>query len=58
MDGHAVTRTAFKRPVVCSLWGAGVTLEWQVDRHLTLTQEYGHCFAGPFFERRKHSARI
>ena len=28
----------------------GVTLEWQVDRHLTLTLEYGHFFAGPFLE--------
>jgi Alginate export len=27
-----------------------VTLEWQVDRHLTLTLEYGHFFAGPFLE--------
>jgi hypothetical protein len=28
----------------------GVMLEWQVDRHLTLTLEYGHFFAGPFLE--------
>jgi hypothetical protein len=28
----------------------GVTLEWQVDRHLTLTLEYGHFFAGPFLQ--------
>ena len=28
----------------------GVTLEWGVDRHLTLTLEYGHCFAGPLLE--------
>jgi hypothetical protein len=28
----------------------GVTLDWLIDRHLTLTLEYGHCFAGPFLE--------
>jgi hypothetical protein len=50
MGGQTATWTARKGPVVCSRWVAGVTLEWQVDRHLTLTLEYGHCFAGPFLE--------
>jgi hypothetical protein len=50
MDSHTATWTARKSPVVCSLRVAGATLEWQVDRHLTLTLEYGHFFAGPFLE--------
>jgi hypothetical protein len=50
MDGNTATWTARKSPVACSLCVAGVTLEWQVDRHLTLTLEYGHFFAGAFLE--------
>jgi hypothetical protein len=50
MDRQTATWTARKSPVVCSLWVAGATLEWQVDRHLTLTLAYGHFFAGPFLE--------
>jgi hypothetical protein len=29
----------------------GVALEWRVDRHLMLTLEYGHFFAGPFLRQ-------